>query len=136
MKYSVRSIALAALVITAVPAADAQSRPAARLTPYVGFLASGHIAEGPFGLNIGNAGAPVYGVQLGLNLTPNLAIVGNVGYADSELEADSRHRRLQLRGQQGPDVRRRTSAAFPGRHRGWHGIVLFVEAGVGAIRTN
>jgi hypothetical protein len=136
MKYSVRSIALAALVITAVPAADAQSRPAARLTPYVGFLASGHIAEGPFGLNIGNAGAPVYGVQLGLNLTPNLAIVGNVGYADSELEAglpiiggysfaDSKvlmyDGGLQLR--------------FPAVTGAGTGIVPFVEGGVGAIQN-
>ena len=136
MKYSVSAVALAALVITAVPAADAQSRPAARLTPYVGFLASGNIAEGPFGLNIGNAGAPVYGLQLGLNITPNLAIVGNVGYADSELEAglpiiggysfaDSKvlmyDGGLQLR--------------FPAVTGAGTGIVPFVEGGVGAIRN-
>ena len=64
MKYSVNAVALAALTLTAVGAADAQSRPAARLTPYVGFLSSGSIANGPFGFQIGNAGAPVYGVQL------------------------------------------------------------------------
>src|SRR5512134_236113 len=86
MKNSVSSLALAALALTAV-SANAQSRPAARVTPYVGFLAAGSIAQGPFGFQIGNAGAPVYGVQLGLNLTPNIALVGNVGYSDSELEA-------------------------------------------------
>jgi hypothetical protein len=86
MKSSVSSLALAALAFTAIPAA-AQHGTAARLTPYVGFLSAGSIADGPFGFEVGNAGAPVYGVQLGLNLTPNVAVVGNVGYSDSELQA-------------------------------------------------
>jgi hypothetical protein len=136
MKYSVSSLALAALVFAAVPdAAEAQRAPAARLTPYVGFLAAGNIAEGPFGVNIGNAGAPVYGVQLGINLTPNIAVVGNVGYSDSELEAglpliggwsiaDSKvlmyDGGLQLR--------------FPAVTRQGTGFVPFVEGGVGGIR--
>src|SRR5687767_4418670 len=85
MKY-VSSLALTAFVFSAVPVA-AQSGPSARLTPYVGFLAAGSIAQGPFGFEVGNAGAPVYGLQVGINLTRNLALVGNVGYADSELEA-------------------------------------------------
>jgi hypothetical protein len=136
MRYSVSPVALAALVIAAVPVtADAQSRPSARITPYVGFLAAGNIAEGPFGVNIGNAGAPVYGVQLGINVTPNIAIVGNVGYSDSELEAglpiiggwniaDSKMLMydggLQLR--------------FPAVTGYGTGLVPFVEGGVGAIR--
>ena len=91
MKTFVRLIGLAALTsslgsLTAVTA-DAQSRPAARLTPYVGFLASGSIAELPLGFDVGNAGAPVYGLQLGINLTPNIALVGNIGYSDTELQA-------------------------------------------------
>ena len=86
MKNSVSSLALAALAFTAVNA-DAQARPAARITPYVGFLASGSIASGPFGFEIGNAGAPLYGLQLGVNVTPNIAIVGNVGYSDTEIQA-------------------------------------------------
>src|SRR5688572_22783603 len=86
MKSSVSSLALAALVMGAAPVA-AQGRPTASLTPYVGYLAAGSIANGPFGFEIGNAGAPVYGVQLGINLHKNFAIVGNVGYADSQLEA-------------------------------------------------
>lgn len=139
MKNSVRLIGLAALTsslgsFTAVTA-DAQSRPAARLTPYVGFLASGSIAELPLGFDVGNAGAPVYGLQLGINLTPNIAVVGNVGYSDTELQAgipfiggfgiaDSKvlmyDGGLQLR--------------FPALSRGGTGLVPFVEGGVGAIR--
>ena len=135
MKNSVSSLALTALVLTAVPVA-AQSGPSARLTPYVGFLAAGSIAQGPFGFEVGNAGAPVYGLQLGVNLTRNLALVGNVGYADSELEAglpiiggysfaDSKvlmyDGGLQLR--------------FPAVTGSGTGIVPFVEGGLGAIRN-
>lgn len=135
MKNSVSSLALAALVVGAVPVA-AQSGPSARITPYVGFLAAGSIAQGPFGFEVGNAGAPVYGLQLGINLTRNLALVGNVGYADSELEAglpiiggysfaDSKvlmyDGGLQLR--------------FPAVTGSGTGIVPFVEGGFGAIRN-
>ncbi|HEX9563701.1 MAG TPA: outer membrane beta-barrel protein [Gemmatimonadaceae bacterium] len=133
MNNSVRSLAFVALALTAIPGA-AQERPAARLTPYVGFLAAGSIADGPFGFEIGNAGAPLYGVQLGINLTPNLAVVGNIGYSDSELQAglpfiggiglaDSRmllfDGGLQLR--------------FPAVTGAGTGFVPYVEGGVGGI---
>jgi hypothetical protein len=76
------------------------------------------------------------GVQLGLPLGPNVALVGNVGYADSELQAglpfvgglsiaDSKvlmyDGGLQLR--------------FPAVTRPGTGFVPFVEGGVGAIRN-
>jgi hypothetical protein len=133
MKNFVRLTAIG-LVFTAFTA-EAQSRPAARLTPYVGFLSSGSIANGPFGLAVGNAGAPLYGLQLGINLTPNVAVVGNIGYSDTELEVglpiiggysfgDSKvlmyDAGLQLR--------------FPAVTRAGTGMVPFVEGGVGAIR--
>jgi hypothetical protein len=124
--------ATAAMTLAAASAVEAQ----ARVTPYVGYLASGSIANGPFGFEIGNVGAPVYGLQLGINLTPNIAIVGNVGYADSELEAglpiiggysfaDSKV--LMYDG--GVQLR------FPATTRGGTGIVPFLEGGVGAIRN-
>lgn len=134
MKNSVGLLSLAAVALTAT-AAGAQSRPAARITPYVGYLASGSIADGPFGFQIGNAGAAVYGVQLGINLTPNIALVGNVGYSDTEIQAglpivgginlaDSKvllyDGGLQLR--------------FPAVTRTGTGLVPFIEGGVGAIR--
>ena len=133
MKNSVRWIALA-LVFSAATA-EAQSRPAARLTPYVGFLSSGSIANGPFGFQVGSAGAPVYGLQLGINLTPNVAVVGNIGYSDTELEVglpivggysfgDSKV--LMYDG--GVQLR------FPAVTRTGTGMVPFVECGVGAIR--
>ena len=132
MKNFVRWFALGAMTLGAANIANAQ----ARLTPYVGYLASGSIARGPFGFEVGNVGAPVYGLQLGINLTPNIALVGNVGYADSELEAglpiiggygfaDSKvlmyDGGLQLR--------------FPATTGSGTGIVPFVEGGIGGIRN-
>jgi opacity protein-like surface antigen len=122
-------------VIVMNTTAGAQGPAAARVTPYVGYLASGSIADGPLGSRLVNQGAPVYGVQLGFNLSPNIALVGNIGYADSELQAgftwlggvniaDSRI--LMYDG--GVQLR------FPALSRPGTGIVPFVEGGVGAIR--
>jgi outer membrane protein with beta-barrel domain len=135
MKNSVSSLALAALALSAIPAA-AQRPTTVRVTPYVGYLAAGSIANGPFGFEIGSAGAPVYGLQLGYNVTPNISVVGNVGYSDSQLEAglpiigglsiaDSKvlmyDGGLQLR--------------LPMVAAGGAGVVPFVEGGIGAIRN-
>lgn len=135
-KYSVSSLVLAAVAFTAI-SAEAQSRPAARFTPYVGFLSSGSILKGPFGFEVGSAGAPLYGMQLGINLTPNIAVVGNLGYSDTQLEAglpivggfgiaDSKilmyDGGLQLR--------------FPAVTSSGTGFVPFIEGGVGAIKND
>ena len=132
MKNSVSSLALAALVISAAPA-GAQ---AVRVTPYMGYLTGGSIANGPFGFEIANAGAPLYGLQLGIGLHKNVALVGNVGYADSQLEAglpfigglnvaDSKV--LMYDG--GVQLR------FPVTTSKGTGFVPFVEGGFGAIRN-
>ena len=134
MKYSVRSLTLAALVLGAAPAV-AQT-PTVRVTPFVGFLASGSSAQGPVGFGVGSAGAPHYGLQLGYNLTPNIALVGNVGYADTELEAGlpligglsiADNKVLMYDG--GLQLR------FPVITRAGTGLVPFIEGGVGAIRN-
>lgn len=138
MKNSVRLFALGLAsslgTFTAVTA-EAQTRPAARLTPYVGFLSSGRIFEGPLSFGVGNAGAPVYGLQLGINLTPNLAVVGNIGYSDTELEAG-----LPIVGGYGFGDSKvlmydgGVQLRFPALTRAGTGLVPFIEGGVGAIR--
>ena len=133
-KYSVSSLVVATLVMAAPIAA--QDRPAASLTPYVGFLASSSIASGPFGTGIGNRGAPLYGAQLGINVHRNIAIVGNFGYSDTELVAG-----MPLIG--GVNVADSKVMMYDGglqvrfptvTGRGT-GFVPFVEGGVGAIRN-
>jgi outer membrane protein with beta-barrel domain len=132
----VRSFTLVALAATPaiVTAQKKQAPTIVRLTPYVGYMAFGSIASGPLGSQLTNAGAPLYGLQLGIDVTPNVALVGNLGYSDSNIEvglpiigglkvADSKavlyDGGLQLR--------------LPTLSSMGTGIVPYVEAGAGAI---
>ena len=56
------------------------------VTPYAGYMVFGSFLDGPLGTNIGTANGPLYGVQAALTVAPNVAIVGNVGYASSDLK--------------------------------------------------
>src|SRR5687768_14384950 len=80
--------ALAGLVATS--AAQAQTQPvrgmSLELTPYAGYMMFGKMVEGPIGTSVSNANSPLYGAQLGLSLTPNIGLVGNVAYASSDLK--------------------------------------------------
>lgn len=132
----VRFAALPALLIASTAGAQQQSRPTvARVTPYVGYITYGNFATGPLGTRVGNQPAPIFGVQVGLDVLPNVAIVGHLGYSDSNVEvgvpilggleiADSR----ALLYDGGVQVR------LPGLAGDRTAIVPYVEAGVGAIR--
>ena len=130
---------LATVVSLSIPAVAfgqrSQGSTIARLTPYVGYRAFGAMANGPLGTRVGNAGAPIYGAQLGINLTPNVALVGNVGYSASNIEvglpiigglkiADSK----ALLYDGGVQLR------LPALTSLGTGMTPFVEGGAGAIR--
>jgi hypothetical protein len=133
----VRSFAALAILAAPVISAAQQSRPSgvARVTPYVGLITFGSIAEGPLGTNVASQPAMLYGAQVGVNLTPNVALVGNVGYASSSIEVG-----LPIIG----GLRVGDSKALlydggvqlrlPGVTSFGSGVVPFVEAGAGAIR--
>lgn len=79
--------ALVATLAFAAPLSAQQAvAPKLQLTPYAGYLRSGAIVSGPFGTALRNAGAPVYGGELSLALTPNLSVLGNVAYSQPGLE--------------------------------------------------
>jgi opacity protein-like surface antigen len=85
--------ALAALAASVPSArAHAQSLPAratvASVTPYVGYITFGDFASGPLGTSVSNAAAPLIGVALGLDMSPRLSLVGNLGFADSKLRGN------------------------------------------------
>lgn len=56
------------------------------VTPYAGALRFGDYFDGPLGTSVRPAVAPVGGAQLGLRLSPNLSLVGNVAYGSSDLQ--------------------------------------------------
>ncbi len=134
-----RIVRIAALALVAFPfAAEAQRRSPsiARVTPYVGYMHFGSYVDGPLGTSVRNEGAPIYGAQLGIDLTDNIAFVGHIGYSDSNLEvglpilgglnvADSKmllyDAGLQLR--------------LPQVNSLGTGLAPFVEGGAGAMRT-
>lgn len=74
------------VVLSAAPlAAQQQGLASIEVTPYAGYMFFGDVAEGPFGVNVNNANGAVLGAQLGLRLTPNVALVGNVARASTDL---------------------------------------------------
>ena len=134
VRLSVAAVAIVALAGLSSPA-TAQKPSIARITPYAGYLTFGDYVTGPIGTRISNESAAVYGVQVGLDLARNVALVGNIGYSDSNVRvgipligglniADSKvllyDGGLQFR--------------LPAVSTLGTGITPFVEAGAGAIR--
>ena len=80
--------ALAGLVLGAAPLAPQEaSRPQfLSLTPYAGYMVFGDFLKGPIGATLSNANGLVYGAQLGVHLSKNIALVGNVARASADLE--------------------------------------------------
>lgn len=56
------------------------------ITPYVGYVAFGDHFETVNGAEFTNDNAAIYGAQLGIDVTPNLALVGNFGYSRTNWE--------------------------------------------------
>ncbi len=129
--------ATAALVLTTT-VADAQRAtrvgPMIHVAPYAGMLITGDIISGPLGSNLTSANGPIVGAQLGVDLTPNIAIVGNLGYSRSDLRVG-----VPIIG--GFNVGESTMWVYDGgiqlgvpiETAGGLGIRPFVQGGVGAI---
>lgn len=82
-----RYLVLAMLASAAVAAplgAQERSAPAISLTPYVGYMVFGDFLDGPLGTSLSSDNAAVFGGQLGIGLTDNLSLVGNVAYGESK----------------------------------------------------
>jgi hypothetical protein len=55
------------------------------IVPYAGYMLFGDFVKGPVGTSISNAGGALVGAQLGIALTPNVAIVGNAARASGDI---------------------------------------------------
>ena len=92
------SFGFAASLLLAGTAA-AQSRSGARagaatvntdlfdVTPYVGYMVFGSYYSGPLGSAISNAPATLMGVQVGMHVSPELSMIGNIATGSSDFQA-------------------------------------------------
>jgi hypothetical protein len=78
--------AVAGLLLAAPLEAQSGRSRSFGITPYAGYMKFGNLANGPLGTTIGGVAGPVYGAEATLRLTRGLALIGNVGYASSDLE--------------------------------------------------
>jgi len=95
VRTAVAATALATAAFAATPAhaqrsstAGVASAPAPliQLTPYAGYMFFGDFLKGPVGTSISSASGPMYGAQLGVNLSPNVSLIGNVARASGDLK--------------------------------------------------
>jgi outer membrane protein with beta-barrel domain len=80
----VLTLAIAGAIVGRVAVAQTASR--IEITPYAGYMLFGDFVKGPLGTSISNAGGALLGAQLGIALTPNVAVVGNVARASGDIK--------------------------------------------------
>lgn len=56
------------------------------VSPYAGFMVFGNYLNGPLGTTLTNKPGMLYGTQVGLSLSPQLSLVGNIGYTSSNID--------------------------------------------------
>jgi len=56
-----------------------------RLSPYAGYMVFGNYLDGPLGTSVSNAPGVLYGTQVGLSLSQNLSLIGNIGYTQADI---------------------------------------------------
>ena len=76
------SLAVAAPVFAQAPG----SGTVLHVSPYAGVMVFGDYLSGPLGTSVSNAPAAIYGTQVGLSLSPNLSLIGNLGYTQSDIK--------------------------------------------------
>jgi len=105
------------------------------VSPYAGFMVFGNYLSGPLGTSVSNAPAPIYGTQVGLSLAPNLSLIGNIGYTQSDIRVG-----VPILG--GLSVGHSAMLIYDGgleynlgsSKAGTMALSPFVQAGLGAIR--
>ena len=85
IRHIVLSLAVAGALIGRGVLAQS-SAPRIEVTPYAGYMLFGDFVKGPLGTSISNAGGALIGAQLGIALTPNVAVVGNAARASGNID--------------------------------------------------
>ena len=129
--------AAATITLAALPAAAQApgSGTVLHVSPYVGYMMFGDYIKGPVGTTLSNAPGLLYGTQVGLSLSPNLSLVGNVGYTSSDIKVGvpflgglSVGHSSMLMYDAGLEYN------FGSSSKGAAPLTPFVQAGLGAIR--
>jgi hypothetical protein len=106
------------------------------VTPYAGYMVFGDYFKGPLGVSLTNKSAPVYGAQLGVNVSRNVSVIGNVAYSRPEWAVSAPIIGAIGVGQAGllmadGGLEFRIPVGTPG---GLSGLTPVVQAGAGVIR--
>jgi hypothetical protein len=56
------------------------------ISPYAGVMVFGNYLNGPLNTTLTNKPGMLYGTQVGLSLSPQLSLVGNIGYTSSNID--------------------------------------------------
>jgi hypothetical protein len=92
MRNTAKHLLIGAVIAAAAPlaaplAAQApNSGTVLHVSPYAGYMVFGNYLSGPLGTSVSNAPGVLYGTQVGLSLSPNLSLIGNVGYTTSNIQ--------------------------------------------------
>jgi hypothetical protein len=84
----IRRVVLSLAVVGALIGQKAFAQASAtriEITPYAGYMIFGDFVKGPLGTSLSNAGGALVGAQLGIALTPNVALVGNAARASGDI---------------------------------------------------
>jgi opacity protein-like surface antigen len=85
-RHLVVAAAAAALASASVAGAQVAKPTTVELTPYVGYMVFGTYLNGPIGTSISNTNSALYGAQLGVPLSSTISVIGNFGYAKSDMK--------------------------------------------------
>ncbi len=91
MRRSLRSLVTSSAIASIAAASPAlaqapESGTVFHVTPYIGYMVFGDYLKGPVGTSLTNAPGLLYGAQAGLSLSPQLSLIGNLGYTNSDLQ--------------------------------------------------
>lgn len=83
---SIAAVGFAAPAFAPLFAQAPNSGTVLHVTPYVGYMVFGNYLSGPLGTSLTSTPSMLYGAQAGLSLSPQLSLVGNVGYTNSNMQ--------------------------------------------------
>jgi hypothetical protein len=86
---SIIRTSLAALLVAPLAALSAQapnSGTVLHISPYAGVMVFGSYLNGPLNTTLTNKPGMLYGTQVGLSMSPELSLVGNIGYTSSSID--------------------------------------------------